>query len=168
MLDDQRARAESHDGACSLHEIIVAGQHARFSVVDEQNIQAFENFKQGGAMILDPVIHGVAGDEFHTGHCFAHAVLQNRIDVGEEKEFGVAIGVGNFGLKSCEDVELSVVRFRFIDVFEIGALPKEAFAGRVLDATRIDVACGKYGFLLAAEVLADNGDNAHAGEEECW
>ncbi len=165
VLDDQRARAESHDGARSLHEIVVAGQHARFSVVDEQNIETLENFEQRGAMVLDPVIHGVAGDELDAWHGFAHAALQNGIDVGEEEEFGVAIGVGDFGLEGGEDVELSVMGFGFVEIFEIGAFPEEAFAGGVLDAARVDVAGGEDGFLLGAEVFADDGDDADIGEE---
>ena len=90
MLDDQDARAESHDSARGLNEVVVAGEHARFSVVDEEDVEALENFEQRGAMVLDPVVHGVAGDELDAGHGFAHAALQDGIDVGEEEEFGVA------------------------------------------------------------------------------
>ncbi len=165
VLDDQRARAESHDGARGLHEVVVAGQHARFSVVDEQNVEALENFKQGRAMVLDPVIHGVAGDELDAGHGLAHAALQDGIDVGEEEKLGVAIGVGDFGLEGGEDIELGVVGLGLVEIFEIGAFPEEAFAGGVLDAARVDVAGGEDGFLLGAEVLADDGDDADIGEE---
>ena len=54
------------------------------------------------------------------------------------------------------------MRLGLVHVFEVGAFPEETFAGGVLNALRIDVAGGKDGFLLAAEVLADNGDDAHA------
>jgi hypothetical protein len=83
-------RAESDDGARGLHEVVVAGEHASLGVVDEQNVEALENFKQGRAMVLDPVIHGVAGNELDVGHGLAHAALEHGIDVGEKEEFGVA------------------------------------------------------------------------------
>ena len=43
--------------------LVLRGEHAGFSVVDEEYVEALEHFEQRGAMILDPVIHGVAGDE---------------------------------------------------------------------------------------------------------
>ena len=164
-LTTSDARAESHDGARGLHEVVVAGEHARFGVVDEQDVEALENFEQRGAMVLDPVVHGVAGDELDVGHGFADAALQDGIDVGEEEEFGVGVGGGNFGLEGGEDVELGVVGLGFVEVFEIGAFPEEAFAGGVLDAARVDFARVEDGFLLGAEVLADDGDDANIGEE---
>ncbi len=69
------------------------------------------------------------------------------------------------GSNDGEDVELGVVRLGFVQVFEIRAFPEEAFAGGVLNAARIDVAGFEDGFLLGAEVLADDGDDAHVGEE---
>ena len=55
--------------------------------------------------------------------------------------------------------------FGFVQIFEVGAFPEEALAGGALDAARVDVAGGKDGLLLGAEVLANNGDDAHIGEE---
>ena len=165
MLDNQRVGAEGDDGARSLHEIVVAGQHADFGVVDEQHVEAFENFKQGRAMVLDPVVHGVAGDELDARHRFAHAALQHGIDVGEEEKVGVAIGVGNFGLEGGEDIQLGRARFGFVEIFEVGTFPKKALAGGALDAAGIDITCGKDGLLLGAKVFAYDGDHAHASEE---
>jgi hypothetical protein len=118
-----------HDGARGLHKVVVAGQHARFGVVDEQNVEAFEHFEQRRLVILDPVIHGVAGDQLHAGHGLAHAALQHGIDVGEEEKLRVAIGVGNLGLEGRKDVQLGLVGLGLVQVFEIRALPEEALAG---------------------------------------
>ena len=74
------------NGARGLHQIRVAGEHACLGVVDEQNVEALEHFEQRGLVILDPVIHGVAGDQLCVGHGFAHAALQDGIDVGEEEK----------------------------------------------------------------------------------
>ena len=116
-------------------------------------------------MVLDPVVHGVAGDELDIGHGFAHAALQDGIDVGEKEKLRVAIGVGNLGLEGGEDVEFGVMSFGLVQVFEVGAFPEEALAGGVLNAARVDIAGGKDGFLLGAKVLAHDGDDAHIGEE---
>ncbi len=151
-------------GARGLHEVGVAGEHACLGVVDEQDVEALEHFKQRGLVVLDPVVHGVAGDELRVGHGFAHAALQDGIDVGEEEKFGIAIGVGNLGLEAGEDVELGLERLGLVEVFEIGALPEEAFAGGALDAARIDLVRVEDGLLLGAEVFADDGDDAHIGE----
>ena len=116
-------------------------------------------------MILDPVIHGVAGHQLHPGHRFAHAALQNRIDVGQKKKLRVAIGVGNLRLEGSKNVQLGLVRLGLIQIFEIRAFPEEAFARRAFDAANIDVPSAKYGFLFGTKVLADNGDDAHIGKK---
>ena len=116
-------------------------------------------------VVLDPVIHGVAGDELHIGHGFADAALQDGIDVGEEEKLGVAVGVGNLGLECGEDVEIGLVGLGFVEIVEIGAFPEEAFAGGVLDAAGVDLAAVEDGLLLGAEVFADDGDDADIGKE---
>ena len=79
----------------------------------------------------------------------------------------VAISRGDLGFETGEDVEIGVERLGFVEIFEIGALPEEALAGGVLDAARIDLVRVKDSLLFGAEVLADNGDDAHLGEETC-
>ena len=116
-------------------------------------------------MVLDPIVHGVAGHQLDGGHGIAHAALQHGIDVGEEEEIGIAIRVGNFGLERRKDVELGVMGFGLVQVFEIRALPEKAFAGGMFNAASVNVAGGKNGFLLGAKVLAHDGDDAHIGEE---
>ena len=85
VLDDQHARAQAQHGARCLHEIGVAGEHACLGVVDEQDVEALEDLEQRRLVVLDPVIHGVAGDKLRVGRGFAHAPLQDGIDVGEER-----------------------------------------------------------------------------------
>src|SRR5208283_903622 len=92
VLDDEKTRAEVHHGAGGLHEVGIARNRACLSVIDEQDVEALEHFKQCGLVVLDPVIHGVAGNEFCVGRGLANAALQNGIDVGEEKKFGIAVG----------------------------------------------------------------------------
>ncbi len=55
--------------------------------------------------------------------------------------------------------------FGFIEVVEIGALPKEGLAGGVLDAGGIDLVGIKDSLLAGAEIFANDGDHAHIGEE---
>ena len=84
------------------------------------------------------------------GSGFAHAALENGIDVGEEEKFRVAIGVGNLGLECGKDVEIGLEGFGFVEVVEIGAFPEEAFAGRALDAAGVDLVGVEDGFCSAA------------------
>ena len=51
----------------------------------ELNVFAsFEHLEQGWPMILDPIVHGVAGHQLYPGQPQANAALQHRIDVGQE------------------------------------------------------------------------------------
>ena len=116
-------------------------------------------------MILDPVVHRVAGHKLYIGHLLAHAPLQDRIDVSQKQKLGVAIGLGNLRLKGCKDVQLGVVRLGLVQVVEIGAFPEEALARRVLNAARVDAASLKDRLLPPAKILAHDGDDAHIGKE---
>ena len=49
VLDDEHARAHLEDGARGLHEIGIAGEHAGFGVVDEEDVEALQDFEQRGA-----------------------------------------------------------------------------------------------------------------------
>ena len=116
-------------------------------------------------MIVDPVIHGVAGHQLHIRHLLAHAPLQHGIDVGQKQKLRVAIRVGNLGLERREHVQLGVVRLGLVQVLEIRTLPEEALARGVLNAARVDVARLEDGLLLGPKVLAHHGDHAHIGKE---
>ncbi len=137
------SRTKPENSARGLQEVVVAGQHTGFGVVDEQHVETLEDLKQRGAMVLDPIIHGVAGNELDAGHGLAHAALQNRIDVGEEEKIGVAVNLGDFGLEGREDIQFGVAGLRLVEIFEIGAFPEEALSRRALDATDIDVLARK-------------------------
>ena len=165
MLDDQRLRSQTQYAARSLHQIIVTGKHASFRVVDEQNVQALEHFKQCRAMVFDPVIHRVAGHQFYVRHLFADAPLKHRINVGQKQIFGVAISLGNLRLEGCKDIQIGDVSLGFIQIFEIRTFPEKALARGVLYAPRVDVARLEYGLLLGAKVLAHDSDHTHIGKE---
>ena len=75
VLDYQCLRPERHHRACGLDKVFIGGQHLRLGFVDEQNVQAFEDFEQRRAMILNPVVHGVAGGELHIGQGIADSFL---------------------------------------------------------------------------------------------
>ena len=79
----------------------------------------------------------------------------------------VAIGVGNLGLEGGKDIQVGLVSLGFVQIVEIRAFPEEALARGALDAAGIDLARIKDGLLLAAEVFANDGDDAHIGEEAC-
>jgi hypothetical protein len=112
-------------------------------------------------MILDPVIHGVAGHQPRLRHRLAHAPLQDWIDVGQKEKLRVAIGVGNLRLEGGKDIQIGDVRLGLVQAVEIGALPEEALACGVLDAAGVDFMRIEDRFLSSAEVFADDGDDAH-------
>ena len=49
VLDHQRLRPQSQHRARRLQQVAVASQHFRFGIVDEQNIQALQNFSSSAS-----------------------------------------------------------------------------------------------------------------------
>ena len=116
-------------------------------------------------MIVDPIVHGVAGNELDAGHRLADAALEYGIDVGEKKKLGVGIRRRNLGLEGGEDVEFGGVGLGFVQVVEVGPFPEEAFAGGAFDSLNVDVAFEEDGFLAAAKVFADDRNDADIDKE---
>ncbi len=81
-LTTSDARAHLHHGASGKNKVVVACEHARFCVVDEEDVEPLQDFKERGLVVLDPVIHGVAGYKFGLRRGFTNSPLKNRIDVG--------------------------------------------------------------------------------------
>src|SRR6185312_9482537 len=130
-----------------------------------ENIKTLQHLEQRRPVAVDPVIHGVAGDQLYIGHGLAHTALQDWIDVGEEKKLRVAIGRGNLGFEGSKDVQLGIVRHGFVEVFEVGAFPAKAFPGSALDAAGVDVTRAKNRFLFGTKIFAHHSDDANIGEK---
>src|SRR6185312_3345473 len=164
VLDDEALGAHFENLLGGADKIVVAGEELGFAVVDEQRVEAGEHAGEVGGVIVDPVIHGVAADEFGSRHFGAHISLKDGIDVGEEEVVGVLVFGGNARREALEDVQFRVEGLRLVEVGDVGAGPGEAFAAGMLDAAGINAAAGEDGFIFRSKVFADDGDNAHVGE----
>src|ERR1700728_2478626 len=154
VLDDEGLGAEGENAFGGADVVGLAAEHAGFVVVDDEDVELAENFEEVVAVGGDPVVHGVAGDEFCVGQLGADAGLQDGVDVGEEEVVGVAIGGGNFRFEVGKDVEVGGEGFGGAEVFDVTAGPVKALAGDVLDAGGVDAAGGEDGFVLGEEVFA--------------
>ncbi len=91
MLDDQSLRTHGQNFVRGPGQIGFACEHLRFGVVDQQDVHELQRFRQLLERALDPVIHGVAAGQAYTIHLAANVGLQRRLDIREEKEFGVFV-----------------------------------------------------------------------------
>src|SRR5271156_1595422 len=82
-LDDQCARPHLVDLGGGALQIVSLGQHARLGIVNEQEVPVADGIKQLLAVVLDPVIHGVAAHQSYSVHLLAHAALERGLYVAE-------------------------------------------------------------------------------------
>ena len=140
-------------------QVVLAGKQAGFAVVDEEEVPLLEGFEQGGAEIVDPVVHGVAAGEMDVAHLAAHAALQIGLDVTEE-EIGLgAIALGQFGIEIGEDVEICAQRFAIVHIGRVLAGPEKRLAGDAIEAGEIDLARRQKIDVFLREILADDADD---------
>ena len=167
VFDDQRLRAHGEHFVRGARQVGFVGQHFRFGVVDEKDVDEFQGFAEFLERALDPVIHGVAAGQAHAVHLAAHVGLQGGLDVGQEKELGVFVFLRNARLEALENVQIGEIRFGFVEVFAVGSSPAEGLALGALDASNVDSTLEENLFLLGAEVFAHHGHDAHLGEIAC-
>ena len=100
MLDDQRLRAH-------LQHLVRGARQAGYlsaSILASPSLISrtstpFSISISSSRCAVDPVIHGVATDQFYAIHLLAHIALQHGMDVGQEKIIGVVVLCGNLRLK---------------------------------------------------------------------
>src|SRR6185436_4573512 len=102
-LDDQRVRAHTQNLRSGAAQVVLAGEHARFAVVDQQEIPFGDGLQQLVAMIGDPVIHRIASHQAQSVHLRADGSLQLGLDISEQQVRLRAVGGRELGLEVGED-----------------------------------------------------------------
>jgi hypothetical protein len=125
--------------AAAFLEIPVAGKHAGFAVVDQQEIPLGDGREQLGAKILDPEIHGVAAGEAQPVHLRAHACAAARVGCCPGTSTDHACNCRDFGAEIGENVEIGDQRFAIVHVVGILACPEKRFSRNALETFQIDV-----------------------------
>src|SRR5215469_10405399 len=97
-------------------------------------------------------------------HVASDIGLQCRLDIGEEEKIGVFVFFGDARLERLEDVEMSEVSFRFVQVVGVSASPAEGLPVGTLDAANIDTTLVEDIFLLESEVIAHDRNDPHLSE----
>ena len=164
VLDDQRLRAHGQHFLRGARQVGFVGQHLGFGVVDQQDIDQLQRFREFLGRAFDPVIHGVAAGQAHTVHLAADIGLQRGLDVGQEQKLGVFVLFRNLRVESLEYVQVGEVGLRLVEVVGVGSAPAKGLALGALDAARVDAVLVEDILLLGTEVLAHDGDDAHLGE----
>ena len=86
------------------------------------------------------------------------------MNVTEENEIGVAEVAWNARLELFEDVQMSEVSLRLIDVVAVFSAPVEGLSSSALYALGANSATTQNVFLLRPEILADDSNHPHLGE----
>ena len=119
MLDHQRLWPGRQDLCRCAQQIVITGQHLGLAIVDQQRIEPRQYPVKVLAMVVDPVIHGVAANHLHVGHLPPHICLKDRIDVRQKEKIAVCIRGRNLGRKCFKDVQFCLQRLGFVEVLEI-------------------------------------------------
>ena len=91
--------------------------------------------------------------------CSQHVELERRIDVAEQHELRVAVGIADLGLERGEHAELGVERLARREIGRVLADPVERLALRALDARHIDAELDELVEVPLREVVADDADD---------
>src|SRR5580704_938262 len=164
MLDDQGLRPHGQYFLRGTQQVLVAGKHFGFGIVNQQNVDILQRLGEIFSETGDPEIHGIAAGKANTVHLFADLALQHRMNVGEEEELGIKIRLRNTRFEVLEDVELGEVGFRFIQIVEILSAPAKGLAGRALNTASVNAAFLQDVFVIGGEVVAYHRDDANVGK----
>ena len=167
MLHDQALRAHGQNLLRGTDQVGVPGQQLGFAIVDQQSIQTFQNSGQILAMIVDPVIHGVAADQLYLRHLLRTFSCSTGSIFARKRNSLSWYSAGIFGVKRLKDIELGVQRLCFVQVLQVRSTPEKALARNVLDAARIDAAPRQDGLVFRGKVFADYGNDPHIGKVAC-
>src|SRR5665213_2287380 len=163
-LDHQSVRAHFQNLRGGLAQVVFTRQHARFVIVDQQEIPVLDGFEQFRAEIADPEIHGVAASQAQVLHLRADAALQAGLNVAQKQVAGILIALRKLGLKIREHVEIGGERHAIVHVVGIFAGPEESLAGYAFQAFQIDTAAGQQIGIGLREIVAHHGHDAHLRE----
>ena len=141
-----------------------AGEHARFPVVDQQEIPAANGSQQLFPEILDPEVHGVAAGQANILHLRTDAGLQARLDVAHQQIRRVQIAGWKFGIEVGEHVQVRLKRFAIVHIRRVLAGPEKSLAGDALQTFQIHAVAGQQIRVLFREIVPDHGDDADLGE----
>jgi len=145
-------------------QVVLAREHARFAVVDQQEVPLADGFEQFGAVVADPVIHGVAAHELHRARLRAHALLQRGLDVAEQEVWRGTVRFRQLGIEAGENVEVRGQGGAVVHVGGVDSGPEEGLAGDPLEPVEIDLTRAEQVDILLLEIVAHDGDDLHRRE----
>jgi hypothetical protein len=105
-LHHQCARPHVQNAGGGAPQVVLAGEHARLAVVDQQEVPIAHGLQQFRAIVANPVIHGVAARELQAVHLRAHVALQRRLDIAQQQIGRRAVRYRQLGLEIGEHVEV--------------------------------------------------------------
>jgi len=116
------------------------------------------------AIVLNPVIHGVAAGQAHAVHLRAHAALQRRLNVAQQQVRRLAVALRQLRVEVREHVQIRAQRSTVVHVARIDARPKKRFARRAFQPFKVDAAARQELFVLLREVVAHDTHDLYVRE----
>src|SRR6266850_1798227 len=159
-LHHQHLRPEGQHLARGLHDLERLEQLARLALVDAHDVDLADDVDEGLARVLDPVVHGVERHDPWPPHLRQRRQLDLGIDVREEDELAVGVGLGDLWTPVTEDAEIGVDRLGRVVHEVVDAAPAERSTAPVLDPGDIDTAGAQATEVGLAKVIANDADEA--------
>ena len=165
FFHDDVFRAELVDLARGFDEVVFLGELLSFGFVEDEAVDATQEFQQIGQSDVEPKVHRVSDDEFGTAHLVEDVVLQRRRDVGQQDEWALAIGLRQARGERFEYAEFGLERAAIVHVQLIFAGPMECFAGRDLQTFEVDLVLFVERDVVLREIFTDDADEFDGREK---
>ena len=165
LLDGDRRGPHLADAAPCLDQAGLTGQFACLAVVEDQHVDPCDQALKLLLGDVDPEIHRVGDHEVGTGQLIEHVVLKGGRDVAEQNHSGRLVGLREIWGEVLEDIQLHRARLSLVHVPHVFPGPAEGLSGDYLKAREIDVPPLEEFDVLLREILADDADKIHGGEE---
>lgn len=160
FFDDEGTGAHVTNDASGLDEGMLAGELAGFFVIDNEDVDLFEDGFEVVEGDLHPEVHGVHGHEFGAAtELVENLELDGWGEVAEHEIIYIAVGFGEFGAIIFENVELGDEGIAGVHVEVIAASPEEGFfALAAFESVEVNASILEGLEFSFGEVFADNGD----------
>ena len=156
LLHDDHLGPALLDPTSRPEEVGLPRELAHLLVVHHEDVDSLHEIEQRVTTSRDPVVHGVAGDQFRVAHLLENVELQLRIDVRQKDILGIAIMLRQLRLKGFEDVEVSFQGMGLIQVILVPPFPTKGLTWAALQTTQIDFTSDEKIDMFLRKILSDH------------
>ena len=164
-LDDDEAWAFGLKATSGFHEVGGACEFFSLAIIDDQEVDLFQDFMQALIGDADPQVHGIGGDKISTAALLQGLKLVVRAHVGQDGDFGSRSSGGEIGCPGFQHVDGHVVGGPAVHVVMVFATPGEGGTAAALQAIEGDTFAAQQIQMSLREVMTDDAHEVYIGGE---